>query len=85
MGKSFSQSGGPVSTRERLSKLRSLLGDHSLDALVVPTDDSHASEYVCCTAKCLSGFRCDLNDILHRSLRVMADESLSAASQALPA
>lgn len=46
MGKSFSQTSGPVSSTDRLSALRALLKAQGLDALVVPTDDSHASEYV---------------------------------------
>lgn len=45
MGKVFSQA-GPISTTDRLSKLRSLLKQQQLHALIVPTDDAHASEYV---------------------------------------
>ncbi len=35
-----------MSSSERLAALRALLVEHSLDALIVPTEDAHQSEYV---------------------------------------
>lgn len=48
-----------VDTTERLSKLRDLMKEHKLDVYVVPSEDSHQSEYIApCDARRahISGF-----------------------------
>lgn len=48
-----------VDTSERLSKLRELMKEHKLDVYIVPSEDSHQSEYIApCDARRahISGF-----------------------------
>lgn len=47
------------STRKNLQQLRSLMGEHQLDAYIVPAADPHQTEYACPYWKCrewISGF-----------------------------
>ncbi|KUM59272.1 hypothetical protein ACN42_g7863, partial [Penicillium freii] len=37
---------GAVDTSERLSKLRQLMQQHKVDVYIVPSEDSHQSEYI---------------------------------------
>ncbi|CAG8931799.1 unnamed protein product [Penicillium salamii] len=59
LGPRYSIEMGTVDTTERLSKLRQLMQQHKVDVYIVPSEDSHQSEYIApCDARreFISGF-----------------------------